>query len=271
MPELPEVETIRSGLAPLLQGRTINNTFCYREGLRYPFPDFSLLHGVQLNRVERRAKYLVFKTNSPWLLTWHLGMTGQFHVIDASSSRATHEHARLILDNGMALSYRDARRFGYAGILQSHAWQSHPWFARLGIEPLSECFTKDVLYAATHQRKAPIKHVIMDASVVVGVGNIYASEALFRAAIRPQCAARRLGRDRIKRLVEAIRQVLQEAILAGGSTISDFTHVDGKPGYFAHHFQVYARQGKPCLRCAMPIKKIVQSGRSSFYCSHCQH
>lgn len=270
MPELPEVETVRRGLEPGVVGRCLSKVHCFREGLRYPFPDFSGLQGACFASIQRRAKYLLFFSDQSQVLVWHLGMTGQFHLLPADTERARHEHVRLILDDGQALVYRDPRRFGYCDLLPSDGWEEHPWFSRLGVEPLSNIFDGDALYAAIHQRKAPIKQVLMDAAVVVGVGNIYASESLFRAGINPKIQAGRISKLRCSKLVDAVRQVLSEAVAAGGSTISDFVHVDGKPGYFAHDFRVYGRQGMPCPACATSICKIVQSGRSTFYCPACQ-
>jgi len=169
------------------------------------------------------------------------------------------------------LRCRDARRFGYAGLMPLSSWSQHPWYLSLGVEPLEENFSLDSLLGSCKGRKAPIKTVVMDASVVVGVGNIYASESLFLAGIHPKRAAGRISKERLAMLVVSIKQTLLAAIEAGGSSISDFVQVDGKPGYFAHAFNVYGRDGQLCLRCGSIIKRIVQAGRSSFYCSGCQH
>jgi len=271
MPELPEVETIRTGLEPLLCGRRITQVICHRTNLRYPLPDLSLLVGKQIKSVQRRSKYLMIGMDNGQLLVWHLGMTGQFHVLSQSQAAGAHEHVCFQLSDGQSLRYRDARRFGYAGLMDAAQWPLHAWFAKLGPEPLSDAFDGDHLAARCAGRKAPIKHVIMDASIVVGVGNIYASESLFRAGIHPARAAGRISVVRLAVLVDVIKAVLTAAIAAGGSTISDFVHTDGKPGYFAHQFQVYGRQGDACFQCGKPIKKITQAGRSSFYCTACQH
>jgi len=270
MPELPEVETVRTGLEPLLSGREISAISCHRTGLRYPFPDFSTLTGQRITTVSRRSKYLLFELDGTQTLVWHLGMTGQFHLLSAEDEKAKHEHVRIDLLGGESLRYRDARRFGYAGLLDSLTLLSHPWFASLGPEPLSPSFTTEHLLAICHGRKAPIKTVIMDASVVVGVGNIYAAESLFRAGIHPARAAGNISKKRLARLTFTIKQVLTEAIAAGGSTISDFVKADGKPGYFTHSFQVYGRENSACFHCGKAIKRITQSGRSSFYCPGCQ-
>lgn len=271
MPELPEVETVRSGLEPLLINCTISGVTSFRKQLRYPLPDLSALIGQKITAVSRRSKYLLFQLDCEQVLVWHLGMTGQFHMLSADAGKGTHEHVRIDLSDGQSLRYRDARRFGYAGLIDSNQLLSHPWFARLGPEPLSNTFDVDHLAARCAGRKAPIKTVIMDAANVVGVGNIYAAESLFRAGIHPARAAGRVSKRRLALLVEAIKQVLAEAITAGGSTISDFVKADGKPGYFAHSFQVYGRQDEVCLRCDKQIKRLVQAGRSTFYCPGCQH
>jgi len=271
LPELPEVEVIRSGLAPLLSGCEVSGVLCFRESLRYPLPDLLCLKGRQFRNVARRAKYLLFEFDDEMTLVWHLGMTGQFHVLDANEPRQKHEHVRIDLNDGRKLVYRDVRRFGYAGLIPSDELLSHPWFRSLGPEPLSDDFNVQYLRDCCRGRKGPIKSLLMDNGVVVGVGNIYAAESLFRAGIHPARAAGRISEMRLGRLVNCVRKVLTEAIAAGGSSISDFVHADGKPGYFSHNFQVYGREGNPCPLCAVPIKRMVQAGRSSFYCSGCQH
>ncbi len=271
MPELPEVETIRSGLAPHLSGQRITRVQMRRNNLRYPLPNLMQLEGQMIYGVERRAKYLLFQLNSDATLVWHLGMTGQFHVLPQQSAAGFHEHVQIDLQHGLSLRYRDARRFGYAGLLATERMPQHPWFANLGPEPLSSQFDAEYLAAQCQGRCVAIKSRIMDASVVVGVGNIYAAESLFRAGIHPARAAGRIAHARLALLVDAIQSVLREAIAAGGSTISDFVHSDGTPGYFAHQFQVYGREGQPCYRCGHAIKKITQAGRSTHYCPRCQH
>jgi formamidopyrimidine-DNA glycosylase len=271
MPELPEVETVRIGLEALLTGRIIKSVQCYRAALRYPLPDLNALSGMRVAAVRRRAKYLIFDLEQELALVWHLGMSGQFHVLSQSLQAGRHEHVRFDLSDGMSLRYRDPRRFGYAGLLPGDGIERHRWFVNLGPEPLGADFNGEHLFAVCRNRKAPIKSVIMDAAAVVGVGNIYASESLFRAGIHPARAAGRISRRRLQALADMIKQVLTEAIEAGGSSISDFIHVDGKPGYFAHAFRVYGREGKPCLCCRKEIRRLTQSGRSTFYCSGCQH
>lgn len=273
MPELPEVEVVCRGLAPLLKGATVQQVEVMHHQLRYPVPMemVSLLPGLTLSVVERRAKYLLFYFDSDLVLIWHLGMTGQFHLLDSRFPKALHEHVRINFTNGKSLCYRDARRFGYAGVSTVGRLQEHPWFNRLGPEPLSDAFTVDTLYACSRGRKTPIKTFLMNNEVVVGVGNIYASESLIRCGIHPARSAGRISLKRMSELVDAVKAVLAEAIEAGGSTISDFVKADGKPGYFAHRFRVYGREGKDCYHCGESIKRIVQSGRSTFFCPHCQH
>lgn len=270
MPELPEVEVIRTGLEPLLVGRGIRQVICHRQSLRYPLPDLDSLVGRRFLSLKRRAKYLLFELDDGRLLVWHLGMTGQFHLLPVQAKAGQHEHVRFDLHDGTSLRYRDMRRFGYAGLFASDEIAAHAWFTGLGPEPLGDEFTIDYLHGLCRGRKGPIKSLLMNGSVVVGVGNIYASEALFRAGIHPARAAGRISRKRLAGLVAAVRQVLTEAIAAGGSSISDFVHADGRPGYFAHSFRVYGRAGEPCLNCGEPIQRIQQSGRSTYYCSRCQ-
>jgi len=270
LPELPEVEVIRRGLKSHLIGKKIKRVEVHRPDLRYPIPDLSLiLHGQTLRRIERRAKYLMFLFDGS-LLAWHLGMTGQFHILPQGIPAATHEHVCFLFSDGASLRYRDSRRFGYAGLLPLDGWQQHPWFRNLGPEPLGEEFTDEYLIHCCKGRKGSVKQVLMDAHVVAGIGNIYACESLFRARIHPARAANRISHMRLQRLFQVVRQTLREAIDAGGSTISDFVHADGKPGYFAHDFRVYGRKGKVCTDCGKRIRRIVQFGRSSFYCPGCQ-
>lgn len=270
MPELPEVEVVRMGLAPLVSGRRITQVICRRPALRYPLPPLDRVVGHRVEAVERRAKYLLFRLEGEQVLVWHLGMTGQFHLLPTATPAARHEHVRIDLDDGHSLCYRDARRFGYAGLLQQSELATHAWFAALGPEPLSDAFSGGYLQQAVAGRKAPVKSLIMDNRVVVGVGNIYACESLFRTGIHPATPAGQLKGEQLADLSDVIRRVLVEAIEAGGSSISDFVQVDGKPGYFAHDFRVYGRQGEPCRVCGSPVERIVQSGRSTFFCPHCQ-
>ncbi|MES0370788.1 MAG: bifunctional DNA-formamidopyrimidine glycosylase/DNA-(apurinic or apyrimidinic site) lyase [Mariprofundaceae bacterium] len=273
MPELPEVEVICRGLSPLLVNQKVSSVELMRKSLRFPLPDAmsERLSGLTFSYISRRSKYLLFHFNHGPILVWHLGMTGQFHLLDQHSPATTHEHVRIHLASGKSLCYRDVRRFGYAGIVNPEALGSHKWFRELGPEPLEEGFSADHLIDACSARKAPIKSLLMDSHLVVGVGNIYASESLFRSGIHPARAAGKISQKRLTKLRDVIREVLNEAIAAGGSTISDFVKADGKPGYFAHQFRVYGREGEPCFVCKKPIRRIVQSGRSTFYCLGCQH
>jgi formamidopyrimidine-DNA glycosylase len=256
---------------PLISGQRVNRVQCFRADLRYPLPDLASFTGCHISGIGRRAKYLLFEIDNGQTLIWHLGMTGQFHVLSQEAARHPHEHVRFDLDGGQALVYRDARRFGYAGVVQTTHLKTHPWFVGLGPEPLGIHFDADYLILCCKNRRTPIKSLLMDGRVLVGVGNIYAAESLFRAGIHPGRAAGKIAGLRLRHLVLCIQQVLAEAIAAGGSSISDFVHADGKPGYFSHAFQVYGREHLPCLVCGRPVKRIVQSGRSTFYCGGCQH
>ncbi|MDQ6955866.1 MAG: bifunctional DNA-formamidopyrimidine glycosylase/DNA-(apurinic or apyrimidinic site) lyase [Mariprofundaceae bacterium] len=275
MPELPEVEVVRTGLASLLLGKKVVSATAFRADLRYPLPDFSLLTAYKLQAIRRRSKYLLFDFDgdniSSKTLVWHLGMTGQFHVLPKATPAGKHEHVRFDFDDGSSLRYRDARRFGFAGLLPTAGWPQHAWFKHLGVEPLHDAFDVAELLSHCRGRKAPIKTLIMDAHVVVGVGNIYAAESLFLAGIHPARAAGRISQKRLSMVVVAIKTTLAAAIQAGGSSISDFVQVDGKPGYFAHTFHVYGREGEACTCCGVKICKVTQAGRSSFYCPSCQH
>lgn len=272
MPELPEVEVTRRGLQPHLTGRVIGAVALSEKALRHPYPEkfIERLRGCRIKGVERRAKYLLIHLDSGEVLLWHLGMSGRFHVVDAGTAAMLHQHVTITLDNGSEIRYVDPRRFGYVGLLAADDLAGHPWLVHLGPEPLSPDFDADVLYRACRQRSTPVKQLLMDAAVVVGVGNIYASEALYRAGIHPARAAHNLSYQRIALLVSVVKQVLHEAIDAGGSTIRDFAAVDGKPGYFAHTFQVYGRAGDACMACGRVIRRVVQAGRSTFYCPGCQ-
>ncbi|MDX8395839.1 MAG: bifunctional DNA-formamidopyrimidine glycosylase/DNA-(apurinic or apyrimidinic site) lyase, partial [Mariprofundaceae bacterium] len=251
MPELPEVEVVRLGLEPLLSGRVMIDVHCRREGLRYPFPvGFAeCLQGRKVVRLHRRAKFLQLYLDDNYVLVWHLGMTGQFHVLPKDDAMGAHEHIQINLDDGSSLRYRDARRFGFVDRLQANKLETHAWFNHLGPEPLTDEFDAKYLKQQCQGKKSPIKTVIMDGKVVVGVGNIYASESLYRAGIHPTRAAGRISLKRFELLVQVIKQVLAEAIAAGGSSISDFVQVDGKPGYFSHSFHVYGRENESCTHC----------------------
>ncbi len=270
MPELPEVETVVSGLKPQLIGKSLLSVSDSGKSLRYPLPDFGCLLGATLSDISRRAKYLLFHWDNGQTLIWHLGMTGQFHVLPDSEDASKHEHVNFTFTDNTTLRYRDARRFGYGDISPTAQLTEHVWIKKLGLEPLTEEFDGKHLQQLLKSKKISIKQAIMDNHIVVGVGNIYASESLHRSGILPTTPSNSLSLQKLKRLTQHIKEVLSEAIAAGGSTISDFVKADGKPGYFAHSFKVYGRDGKPCLACKKPIERIVQSGRASFFCSKCQ-
>ena len=270
MPELPEVETTLRGLAPHLLGQRITGVAIRHPHLRWPIPKNLplLLRGLTIRSISRRAKYLLVECGSGTLIL-HLGMSGSLRILPAGTAIEKHDHFDLMLGNGLLMRLRDPRRFG-AVLWHEGDPAQHLLLVKLGPEPLQENFSADYLYRATRKRSAAIKLVIMDNHVVVGAGNIYANEALFRAGIRPQLAAGKLSKPRCARLVQTIRETLTEAIALGGSSLRDFVNSDGKPGYFQQHYWVYGRAGEPCHACGAPIKQIRQGQRSSFYCPVCQ-
>jgi formamidopyrimidine-DNA glycosylase len=270
MPELPEVETTLRGLAPHLLGQVITGVVVRQPHLRWPIPKRlpNLLPGLTIRSLSRRAKYLLLDCGIGTLIL-HLGMSGSLRILAADTVAEKHDHFDLLLANGLLMRLRDPRRFG-AVLWHEGDPAQHPLLARLGPEPLEENFDGDYFYRVTRKRSAAIKLVIMDNHVVVGVGNIYANEALFRAGIRPQLASGRLSKPRCVRLVQTIRETLTEAIALGGSSLRDFVNSDGKPGYFQQHYWVYGRTGEPCHACGASIKQIKQGQRSSFYCPVCQ-
>lgn len=283
MPELPEVETVRRGLQPYLEGHVLSDVKLNRPDLRFPFPDRMIerLRGARVERLNRRAKYLVAETDRNERLIIHLGMSGRFTILDPDETRPNapgqfvqaqptlpqHDHAEFITDTGARIVFNDPRRFGY---MQMYTGADADPFAGLGPEPLSNAFNAEYLAAALAGRKTPIKSALLDQSIIAGLGNIYVCEALFDAGISPRRLAANVGLQRCERLVPAIRDVLQRAIEAGGSTLKDYAHADGGLGYFQHSFKVYGREGQACPGCARPVQRFVQSGRSSFFCSTCQ-
>ncbi|MDP1929115.1 MAG: bifunctional DNA-formamidopyrimidine glycosylase/DNA-(apurinic or apyrimidinic site) lyase [Thiobacillus sp.] len=269
MPELPEVETTRLGLLPRLQGRTLTRIVVRNPHLRWPIPNDleSRLKGQALQGLSRRGKYLLFNFG-PLTQIVHLGMSGSLRFTEPGEPAALHDHVDWLFDDGTLLRLRDPRRFG--AVLWTDDVSSHSLLAHLGPEPLTPEFDAAYLHAQCQRRSAAIKQVIMDAQMVVGVGNIYASESLFHAGIRPTTAARRLSRPACARLVAAIKQVLTAAIAAGGSSLRDYVHSSGELGYFQLQTRVYDRAGLPCKTCATPIRRIVQGQRASFYCPDCQ-
>ncbi|MBI2296443.1 MAG: bifunctional DNA-formamidopyrimidine glycosylase/DNA-(apurinic or apyrimidinic site) lyase [Betaproteobacteria bacterium] len=270
MPELPEVETTRRGLEPLLVGQRIRTAVIRNRALRRPVPRqlARIVAGATIRALTRRGKYLLVDCGSGTLIL-HLGMSGRLWVADGATPVTAHDHFDLVLENGTVVRLRDPRRFGLV------LWQpgdplAHGLLARIGPEPFAPEFGGAALYAATRNRSAAIKQVLMDSRVVAGLGNIYANEALFRAGIHPRTAARRLSRARCALLAEKIRETLELALEAGGSTLRDYVASDGQAGYFQHQFLVYDRAGEPCYRCGSAIKEATQGQRSTFYCPSCQ-
>jgi len=270
VPELPEVEITRRGLAAHLVGLTVADVVIRNAKLRWPIPKNlpKLLRGRIILSLKRRGKYLLMDCGNGTLIL-HLGMSGSLRLLPASTAPEKHDHFDLILGNGTLMRLRDPRRFGAVLWHEGDAY-THPLLATLGPEPLEDDFDARYLYQTTRGRSLAIKQLIMDNHVVVGVGNIYANEALFRAGIKPPLTAGKLSLPRCARLAAEIRATLNEAIRHGGSTLRDFVDTAGQPGYFQQHYWVYGRGGEPCRKCGAPIKQIRQGQRSSFYCKHCQ-
>ncbi|MBB5660732.1 bifunctional DNA-formamidopyrimidine glycosylase/DNA-(apurinic or apyrimidinic site) lyase [Brevundimonas halotolerans] len=285
MPELPEVETVRRGLEPVLAGATLDRVRQNRADLRFAFPDrfVDRLEGATVLSVGRRAKYLLMPLSTGETWVTHLGMTGRF-TLDGemlgefetnAPARGPHEHLSLYATGkGVAtrVGYADARRFGFMGLIPTDEIEAHPWFAGLGPEPMGNAFSADHLKARFKDRRQPVKVALLDQRHVAGLGNIYVCEALWRAGISPGAAAGSLSQARLERLTIAARDVLAEAIAAGGSTLRDFANAEGGQGYFQHSFDVYGREGQPCRRNAdhPVIRRQVQGGRSTFWCPACQ-
>ena len=270
MPELPEVETTRRGIAPRLTGATITRVIIRERRLRWPIPAGieACLTGCIVNSVNRRAKYLLIKTDTGTLIA-HLGMSGNMRFVAPDTAPMKHDHVDIEVNSGFVLRFNDPRRFGCL-LWTSDNPCDHPLLAHLGPEPLGNAFTGAYLHAASSGRRIAIKPHLMNAKVVVGVGNIYASESLFRAGIHPKRAAGRISLERMTRLADAVKLVLQESIRFGGTTLRDFYSGDGKPGYFRNELNVYDREGKACPRCRQPIRQAVLGQRSTFYCPNCQ-
>ncbi len=270
MPELPEVETTRRGIAPHLLGRRVETVRLRRPDLRWPIPETirSSLPGQRIDAVSRRAKYLLIGTGAGSALL-HLGMSGVLRVLDADVPAGPHDHVDLLLDSGRMLRFTDPRRFGCL------LWQApgtvHPLLGGLGPEPLSGAFDGDLLWQRSRSRRGAVKSFIMDQGVVVGVGNIYASEALFAAGIHPARAADRISRTRYVVLANQIKRILARAIERGGTTLRDFIAPDGVPGYFEQELTVYGRDGAPCRTCGTPISSRMIGQRNTFWCRSCQH
>ncbi len=269
MPELPEVETTRRGLEPHLVGRRVLALDVRQPRLRWPLPRelIDALPGQRIEAIERRAKYLLVHTE-PGSALLHLGMSGSLRVLPLGTPVGLHDHVDWRLDSGHVLRYTDPRRFG------SQLWQprgeTHALLAGLGPEPLSDAFDGDRLWARSRGRKAAVKVFLMDQAIVVGVGNIYASEALFAAGIDPRRAAGAVSRERYARLAGEVKRILAHAIARGGTTLRDFISPDGLPGYFEQELSVYGRDGEPCRVCGTPIRAVVLGQRSTFFCVRCQ-
>lgn len=269
MPELPEVETTRRGIAPHFIGATIKDVIVRESRLRWPVPpDLKiLLQDLTVRSIDRRAKYLIVNFDTGHLII-HLGMSGSLRYLTADTPPQKHEHVDIVLGDHL-LRYRDPRRFG-AILWHSGPIEFHPLLQHLGPEPLSADFDADYLYSQTRKRSQAIKLAIMDNHLVVGVGNIYANESLFHAGISPTRSASGLSREECQTLVDKIRIVLTKAIEAGGSTLKDFVNSDGKAGYFQQTYYVYDRQEQPCRQCGSAIRQLRQGQRSTYYCPLCQ-
>ena len=286
MPELPEVETVRRGLEPVLAGARLARVEARRPDLRFPLPAgfVQRLTGARIARLDRRAKYLLATLDRDETLVMHLGMSGRFEISGVRAAERPgnfalaqppdpkHAHIVFETDAGAQVTFYDPRRFGYMDLIKTAALAAHPWFAALGPEPLGCGFDAAYLAAAFAGRRAPVKAALLDQRLIAGLGNIYVCEALHRAGLAPERAAGSIPRRKIEALVQAIRAVLAEAIEAGGSTLRDYASADGELGYFQHSFAVYGREGEPCLRpgCRGHVARIVQSGRSTFACDRCQ-
>ncbi|MEW5771689.1 MAG: bifunctional DNA-formamidopyrimidine glycosylase/DNA-(apurinic or apyrimidinic site) lyase [Pseudomonadota bacterium] len=273
MPELPEVETVCRGLAPHLVGHRLRGARVREARLRWPVPEDlgARVSGHEVVELRRRGKYLVMRLrreDQEGYLLLHLGMSGSLRLTPAETPPERHDHVDLLLEDGQCLRLRDPRRFG--ALLWCDDPSAHPLIAPLGVEPLSPGFDGAFLHALCRGSRLAIKALIMDAHRLVGVGNIYANEALFHAGIDPRLAAGRLSRPRCERLAGAIRETLTRAIAAGGSTLRDFVDGHGKPGYFQQTYFVYGRAGEPCRTCGQPIRHLTQGARSTFFCAHCQ-
>ncbi len=284
MPELPEVETVRRGLAPHLVGRRIAKAQTKRADLRFPFPTrfAKRLEGRRVEALTRRAKYLLAELDDGAIWVTHLGMTGRWSVVGAKQQpgdfyyaeppNPAHTHVIVEIEKGARLEFNDPRRFGYMDLIAREDFDEHPWFKGLGPEPLGNAFHAPYLAEAFAGKTANVKSALLDQRVVAGLGNIYVVEALHRAGIAPTRAAGSVSKQRLETLASAIRSVLEEAIAAGGSTLSDYASVDGKQGGFQQRFRVYDREGESCVspKCGGVIKRAVHGGRSTFWCARCQ-
>ena len=282
MPELPEVETVRRGLAPSMEGQVIARADVNRPDLRWPFPErmAERLTGQTVLRLRRRSKYILADLGSGETLLIHLGMSGRMLVsgdplgvfVHEHPAPEKHDHVVFHMENGARITFNDPRRFGAMDLMPTQAAENHQLLALLGPEPLGNDFHERVLIDAFRGKNTPVKSALLDQRIVAGLGNIYVCEALFRGGISPKRKAGRIAPKRVAGLVPIIRDVLADAIEAGGSSLRDFRQADGELGYFQHSFDVYGREGEPCKRdgCDGVVDRIVQSGRSSFYCARCQ-
>ena len=286
MPELPEVETVRRGLAPAMEGAVITRAELRRDGLRWPFPAglAERLTGARVRLLRRRSKYILADLDTGETMLVHLGMSGRMTVSGLAAPHVPgrfhhdhpalekHDHVIWHMANGARVTFNDPRRFGALDLRDTAVIDAHPLLAALGPEPMGNGFDATLLARAFKGRRAPVKALLLDQRIVAGLGNIYVCEALFRAGIHPARAAGRIGAARLERLVTEIRAVLAEALEAGGSSLRDYRQADGNLGYFQHNFRVYDREGAACVApgCHGTVRRIVQSGRSSYYCPACQ-
>ncbi|MFM2481335.1 bifunctional DNA-formamidopyrimidine glycosylase/DNA-(apurinic or apyrimidinic site) lyase [Celerinatantimonas sp. YJH-8] len=269
MPELPEVETSRRGIEPWVVDQVVEQFVVRQPKLRWPIPEqCSQIEGQRIQKVARRAKYLLLET-SAGICIIHLGMSGSLHVVPVGTPAQKHDHVDWCLSNGSCLRLRDPRRFG-AVLWWELPLDAHPLFSRLGPEPLSDAFDGERLFQCSRARSISVKQLLMDNAVVVGVGNIYANEALFLARLHPQQMAKSISLASYQHLAKAIQQILAVAIEQGGTTLRDFSRVDGKPGYFKQQLAVYGRAGEACLNCGAPIQSLRIGQRNSFFCPVCQ-
>lgn len=271
MPELPEVETTRLGISPHVVGAGIAEVIIRRHDLRWPVSEnLPELEGSGFISVKRRSKYLLLETDGAKIVMIHLGMSGSLRVIPAAEDWKKHDHIGITLTSGLQLRYHDPRRFGLVMCISSSEIATHPLLTNLGPEPLEDGFTGAHLHTALRHKSIPVKVAVMDAKTVVGVGNIYASESLFRAGIHPKLPANKLTKPKADRLVKCIREVLTESITQGGTTLRDFLNSDGEPGYFSQRLFVYGRKGEPCRICGTPISHTVLAQRATYWCPDCQ-
>lgn len=277
MPELPEVETTRRGIEPHLKERIIQGIVIRQPSLRWIVPEHMPLKyaGQQIISVIRRGKYLLIQTGNKQIINAtiliHLGMSGSLRILEQSVSPDKHDHIDILLDNNKLLRFHDPRRFGAFLDCPTDEPLSHPLLIKLGPEPLSDEFSGEYLYQSSRNRKLNIKSFIMDSHVVVGLGNIYATETLFEAGIHPTRAAGNISRKRYVALVVQAKKIIDSAIQQGGTSLRDFVNVSGKPGYFKQQLKVYGRENQPCMHCQAPIRRFKQNQRSSWYCPQCQH